>query len=172
MSMSYPMAWQSSAPGPKFSNTVMLVIRAILVFWTSLAFAGTGDRAADKAREIEDDLIAPCCWTQPVSQHYSEAAEEIRQGVREMVAAGKTREEILDYYVSIYGERILATPRARGFNILVYIMPWVAFILGTWLLVMILRKLRAPRAIESPAKSALPDACYSAVIEKELKDLE
>jgi cytochrome c-type biogenesis protein CcmH len=170
--MSYPMAWQTNVPEPKFSNMATLMIRAFLVFWTSLAFGGTGDRTADKAREIEDNLIAPCCWTQPVSQHYSEAAEEIRRGVREMVAAGKTREEILDYYVSIYGERILATPRAKGFNILVYIMPWIAFILGTWLLVVILKKLRAPRAIEGPAESALPDAGYSAVVEKELRDLE
>jgi cytochrome c-type biogenesis protein CcmH len=170
--MSYPMAWQTDVSEPKFSNKVMLMIRAFLLFWTSLAFAGTGDRTADKAREIEDILIAPCCWTRPVSQHYSEAAEEIRRGVREMVAAGKTREEILDYYVSIYGERILATPRASGFNILVYIMPWLAFILGTWLLIMILKKLRAPRAIKDPAESALPDAGYSTVIEEELRDLE
>lgn len=152
-------------------NTLMLMIQAILVFWTGLAFAGTGDQPADKARKIEDNLIAPCCWTQPVSQHYSEAAAEIRKEVREMVAAGKTREEILDYFVSKYGERILATPRARGFNILVYIMPWLAFILGTWLLIMILKKLRASQAIRDQAESALPDADYSAVIEKELRNL-
>ena len=82
ISMSYPMAEQPKAPEPRFSNKVMLVIWAILVFWMSFVFAGTGDRAADKAREIEENLIAPCCWTQPVSQHYSEAAEEIRQGER------------------------------------------------------------------------------------------
>ena len=26
-----------------------------------------GQQAADAAREIEDNLIAPCCWSQPVS---------------------------------------------------------------------------------------------------------
>ena len=75
-------------------------------------------QAAQKAREIEDSLIAPCCWSQPVSQHYSEVTDQIRLEVRAMVEAGKSRDEILDYYVAEYGERILAAPRAEGFNAL------------------------------------------------------
>jgi len=157
---------------------VQILILVAAAFWgstlalrTAGAF-GAADQTAEKAREIEDLLIAPCCWSQPVSQHQSAAAEEIRRGVREMLAAGKTREEILDYYAAIYGERILATPRARGFNILVYILPWVALVLGSGLLAVVLKKLRAPKGLEQPAESPLPPDRYSAVIDKELRDLD
>ena len=147
------------------------LLGSIPLRWTRMAFSIT-NQTDEKAREIEDNLIAPCCWSQPVSQHQSAAAEEIRKGVREMLAAGKTREEILEYYVAIHGERILATPRARGFNALVWVMPGIALILGAWLLVMILKRLRVPRVSMQPERSTRPPDQYSAVIDQELRDLE
>jgi cytochrome c-type biogenesis protein CcmH len=135
-----------------------------------LAFGAENDQAAKTEREIEDNLIAPCCWSQPVSQHYSEAADQIRKEVHAMVAAGKSRDEIVDYYVAKYGERILAAPRVKGFNVLAYVLPWTALILGAWLLIALLRKLRKPAPAPSPAP--LPDARYAAAVEKEIRDLE
>ena len=87
-----------------------------------------------------------------------------------MVAAGKSREEILDYFVAQYGERILATPRPRGFNRLVYILPGVVLIFGAGLLYIRLKKFRSPAP--SPPPEPKPDAHYASIIEKELKDLE
>jgi cytochrome c-type biogenesis protein CcmH/NrfF len=127
---------------------------------------------AEKVREIEDNLIAPCCWSQPVSQHYSEVAEQIRQEVSAMVEAGKSRDEIYDYYVAKYGERILATPRARGFNALVYIMPLGALALGAWFVVILIRRLRAPALAGLPDSPPAPDDRYHARIEKEMRDLD
>ncbi len=154
-------------------NASLFRIRVSLIpalLWAMVCFGADSKQDAEKAREIEDNLIAPCCWSQPVSQHYSEVAEQIRNEVRAMVAAGKSRDEIMDYYVAKYGERILATPRAKGFNVLVYILPWASLILGAWLVIVLLKKLRAPAAAPSP--SPLPDARYASVIEKEMKDLE
>lgn len=135
------------------------------------ASSGADKAQIDKtAREIEDNLIAPCCWTQPISQHYSEVSEKIRKEVRAMVAAGRSRDEILDRYVEEYGERILAVPRAKGFNRLAYILPWLALILGAWLLAILLKKLRAPVPAAGPAP--LPDPRYASAVEKEMKELE
>ena len=141
-----------------------------ILFWAIAALGAESKQNAEKAREIEDHLIAPCCWSQPVSQHYSEVAEQIRKEVSEMVAAGKSRDEILDYFVSQYGERILATPRPKGFNTMVYILPCVALIVGAWLLYVLLKRLRSP--ISSPVPAPLPGDRYASIIEKELKDLE
>jgi cytochrome c-type biogenesis protein CcmH/NrfF len=148
-------------------------IFVVVLLCAVYSFGADSSLTAEKAREIreiEDNLIAPCCWSQPVSQHYSEEAEQIRNGVSQMVAAGKSRDEILNYYVARYGERILATPRAKGFNVLAYVLPWAALLLGAWFLFILLRKLRAPAP--APQPSPLPDARYASVIEKELKDLE
>jgi cytochrome c-type biogenesis protein CcmH len=148
----------------------IFMIPIIGLLWVAASWGADNAQIDKKAREIEDNLIAPCCWTQPVSEHSSDVAEKIRKEVREMVAAGKSRDEILDRYVAEYGERILATPRAKGFNRLVYILPWLALILGAWLLILLLKKLRAPVPASDPAP--LPDPRYTSVVEKEMKDLE
>ncbi len=128
-----------------------------------------------RAKAIEEKVIAPCCWTQPVSQHYSEAAGTIRKQIREMLAAGKSEEEILDYYVAEYGERILASPRARGFNILAYVLPWVSLAAGLAVLGLALRRWRSRGTANDtdalPTESA-PDAEYDERIEKELRRLD
>jgi len=155
----------------KCSNLFRMGASLILLMLYAVTSVGAQGEQLDKtAREIEDTLIAPCCWSQPVSQHYSEVSEQIRKEVREMLAAGKSREEILDYYVSQYGERILATPRPRGFNVLAYVLPWGALILGVWLLFVILKKLRSP--VTEPESTALPDERYTSIVEKEVKDLD
>ena len=125
---------------------------------------------AKLVREITDNLIAPCCWTQPISQHESAVAVQMRQEVRSMVAAGMSREEIMDHFVSQYGERVLATPRPEGFNRLVYLLPWIVLVFGVWLLFILLKKLRtsAPAASQTPSL----DNRYASLVEKELKDLE
>jgi cytochrome c-type biogenesis protein CcmH len=148
-----------------------ICLGAILgMLWVAAALGADNAQIDKKAREIDDNLIAPCCWTQPVSEHYSEVAEKIRKEVRAMVAAGSSRDEILDHFVAQYGERILAAPRATGFNGLVYILPWLALVLGAWLLIILIKKLRAPVPVSNPAP--LPDAQYTSAVEKEMKELE
>jgi cytochrome c-type biogenesis protein CcmH len=145
-----------------FASFIALILLAFPIF--------SADNAA-LIRDIENNLIAPCCWTQPISEHYSEVAEQMRQEVRTMVAQGKSRDEILDYYVAKYGERILATPRPKGINRLVYILPWAALILGAWGLFVLLKKRRLPAPAPAPMQTA-PEDHYAEIIEKELKDLD
>jgi cytochrome c-type biogenesis protein CcmH len=127
----------------------------------------------ETAHEIERLLIAPCCWSQPVAQHYSEAADQIRKEVRELLAAGKSKQEILDYYVSRYGERILASPRPRGFNLLVYVLPAVFLLSGTGVVVLFLKKQTMQSADQSLSALAEPvlDEQYASRVERELREL-
>lgn len=139
--------------------------------WALTAVGAADDPNAARVRAIENNLIAPCCWNQPISEHYSAVSEQMRQEVRTMVAAGKSRDEILDYYVAKYGERILATPRPKGINLLAYILPWAALLLGGWGVLVLLQKRRRP-APEPAAIEPVSDGRYDALIEKELKELD
>jgi cytochrome c-type biogenesis protein CcmH len=140
------------------------------IMWASVSFGAQSQPASEEEREIDDQLIAPCCWTQPVSQHYSEVAEKIRNEVHEMVTAGKSRDEILDHFVAQYGERILAKPRAKGFNALIYLLPWAALLLGAFLVILLLKKMRSPST--APTPSPMPDSRYASAVEKEMKELD
>ena len=149
----------------------MPILLNILV--AMLMGAPTADDVDAQARRIEGNLIAPCCWSQPVSQHYSETAEQIKSEVRHMLTQGYTEQQIYDHYVSLYGERILASPRAKGFNLLVWVLPWVSLGLGTFILVMLLRKWRQRNQVLQPEASGRDiDEKYAARMERELRDME
>lgn len=157
---------------------VSAVVWVVLVLLMSGAVyaegALTGEALDEKAREIDNMLMAPCCWTQPVSKHYSGVATEIRQGIRKMLAEGKTQQEILDFYVAKYGKRILSMPPAQGFDLMAYVSPVLFLALGGWGLVAVIRRLKRGRLAESPEAapvSAVKDE-YAERLERELRERE
>lgn len=125
-----------------------------------------------EARAIETMVIAPCCWSQQVSVHQSPAATDMKTRIRQMLDAGLQRQEILDAFQSEFGARILAEPPARGFNLLLYIVPLLTFVLtaaGLWVLV---RTMTRHRPATEPDIPADLDARYTDRLRDELDDLD
>ena len=58
--------------------------------------------------DLEQSLMAPCCWSGTVAAHGN---SEMESSIREMVSQGLTRQQVLDKFVAIYGEKILAKPK-------------------------------------------------------------
>ena len=54
-----------------------------------------------------------------------EISFQMRAVIREMLAEGRTRDEILDYFVDRYGADILAAPPKSGSNLVAWILPVV-----------------------------------------------
>lgn len=77
--------------------------------------------------DVEQSLMATCCWSGTVYDHGN---KEMELNIAAMVGNGKTKAEILDYYTAQYGERVLAVPKAEGFNIFAWIAPILIFGLG------------------------------------------
>ena len=128
-----------------------------------------------EARVIEAMVIAPCCWSQQVSVHSSPAATEMRQNIRERLAAGQSRVQILEAYTTEHGERILAEPPAKGFNRVLYVLPPILGFAGLGMLVVVVRRFtrRSRGAATEPAASApSPPASKTASDEDERLDEE
>jgi cytochrome c-type biogenesis protein CcmH len=151
------------------------VLRVVTLFLLALAVArpaGAGDIERD-ARELETRLIAPCCFSQQVSLHQSEAATEVRRDIRRRLSAGETRDQILDAYVAQYGKRILVEPPAEGFDTMLYILPPLGLILTAALTVAIVRRFAARGQVAAPlAPAGSVDQAYGAALDDELRDLD
>lgn len=120
-------------------------------------------KQAAQARSIEAQLIAPCCFRQTVAEHQSPQAESVRAEVRRMLDGGAREQEVVDFFVNKYGEAILAAPRARGFNLIAYLMPVLAFGIGLAVVAVQLRRWRRagpprPDGTASSGASASPQA--------------
>jgi cytochrome c-type biogenesis protein CcmH len=66
-------------------------------------------------------------------------AQQMRAIVREQVAAGKSPQEIKDYFVSKYGEWVLLAPTTKGFSLVAWVGPFVVLIAGLALGLIFLR---------------------------------
>jgi cytochrome c-type biogenesis protein CcmH/NrfF len=119
-------------------GTVLFVMMMPLAAGTALrTVPEVRDEQKARILRIEDEVPAPCCYTEPVSRHQSEVALKMRLEIAKWVAAGKTDQEILNTYVSQYGKEVLVDPR----TIPGWWMPWVpwiavilAVVFGFWLL--------------------------------------
>ena len=120
-----------------------------------------------RTKEITKDLISPCCWAGTV--YDLDHNPEIEEQVERFLAQGKTKQEILDYYVGIYGERVLAIPKAEGFNVMVWITPALAAIFGLLILAFYLRLSNPNKITVSSELSTIP---FDNEIEKELREMD
>jgi len=144
-----------------------VIRRGILI---SLVFPITflaGQQKEALVKDLEQSLMAPCCWSGTVADHGN---PEMEARIWEMVERDLTRQQVLDIFVSEYGERILAKPVARGFNLMVWVAPVVVFLLGIFIMINYQKhKARKPSlAIVTETPGQLP---YDDLIEKELKEM-
>ena len=94
------------------------------------------------AQGINRSLMCPVCPSETIDQSRVELAQQMRDLVVEMLEEGRSKEEILDFFVSRYGEDVLAAPPKSGFNILVWIVPVLVLPVVVTILVMVLRNMR------------------------------
>lgn len=79
--------------------------------------------------EVSSQLRCVVCQGLSIQDSPSTLAQEMRGVVREQLEAGRTPEEVKAYFVDRYGEWVLLRPMARGFNLIVYLLP-IAMILA------------------------------------------
>jgi cytochrome c-type biogenesis protein CcmH/NrfF len=132
----------------RFALLLLLVASSIAAVASDAASADPSQQ--QRIRRLEESLLAPCCWAEPVSVHRSEIALEMRLEIERFVAEGRTDREILDHYKGLHGTRILIEPEglARWW---VYFIPSLAAALGLALVVIIIRRLLRARPTDQPA---------------------
>jgi cytochrome c-type biogenesis protein CcmH len=113
-----------------------------------------------EAYEIASQLRCVVCQNLSVADSPSEMAQQMREIVRQRLAAGERPAEVVQYFVDRYGEWILLAPPRRGFNLLVWGVPFVAVAVGLVTVGVLLRRWTrpaagAPRGPEPPLDPAL-----------------
>ncbi len=101
----------------------------------------------ERIKSIEQRLACTCgctldiftCRTTDFTCTYS---PELHREVVELDRAGKTAQEILDAFVTKYGEKALMAPKPEGFNLWGYLLPGSAILLGGGALVAFISRRR------------------------------
>ena len=126
-----------------------MAFRIILILLTLL---GGGLQAApapdleEQTRAISAELRCVVCQNLSVSDSPSEMAQQMRASVREQLQAGKSPQEIKDFFVSKYGEWVLLKPTDTGFNRLLWWLPLTVLIIGVITALLLARRWAARKA--------------------------
>ncbi len=128
----------------------------------------------NEVNAVAKQLYCPVCENISLDVCPTTACAQWRALIREQLAAGKTADEIKDYFVANYGDRVLSTPPTRGFNWLVYILPPLIFLGGVYLVIRVLRSVKSKtpsQAAQSPDEKPVADQNdpYFAQMEAELE---
>ncbi|MCG5054479.1 MAG: cytochrome c-type biogenesis protein CcmH [Myxococcales bacterium] len=67
-------------------------------------------------KELQQSLIAPCCFRQTLDAHISPMAEELRQEIHQRLSAGQSADAIRQDLTARFGPEVLARPPSGSFG--------------------------------------------------------
>jgi cytochrome c-type biogenesis protein CcmH len=79
--------------------------------------------------DLEGEVMCPTCKT-TLDQSTAPIANRIRQFITARIAAGDTKSQIKAKLVAQFGPAILAEPSKHGFNLLAWVLPFLALGVG------------------------------------------
>ena len=132
---------------------MMLRIAGILAMVLAMVAPALAQEPQTTLPDIEDEVMCPVCGTTLELASESQQAVRERELVRNLIAEGKTKDEIKDALVAEFGDEVLALPDDAGFDLAAWLVPGLA-ILGAGVAIFVgLRRWRvATPAAGSPAE--------------------
>jgi cytochrome c-type biogenesis protein CcmH len=98
-----------------------------------------------RAIALERELRCLVCQNQTLAESNAPLAMDLRNQIREQLAAGKSEREVLDYLVARYGDFVRYRPPLKASTLLLWAGPFVFLIGGFYLLARFLRRRRVPQ---------------------------
>ena len=149
----------------------LLLLIAILFLSPGSVNAQGGGPTANEVNAIAKNLYCPVCENVPLDACPTLACQQWRQQIADKLTLGWNEDQIYDFFVEQYGDRVLASPPLRGLNWLIYLLPPLAISLAAFLLYRNMKQWRKPESSSAKTTTAKP-LDYVQELEDELKARE
>jgi cytochrome c-type biogenesis protein CcmH len=142
---------------------VTLLRRLLLALSLALPLAVVAKEAAPasddpvleaKVMRIAAELRCLVCQNQTIADSNATLAQDLRREVREMIAAGKTDDEIRDFMIERYGDFVLYRPRMTAQNLLLWAAPALLLLIAGVVLFRVIRRRGQETDIETEGPEA------------------
>jgi cytochrome c-type biogenesis protein CcmH len=132
---------------------------------------------SDLEKKLQYELICMCgtCGRKRIGECTCPVAADMRAEVARLAAAGKTHDEIIDYYVEKYGsQEPLASPIDEGFNRLAWLLPYALGAAGVLVIGGVAFRWSRRGTAGSPEAEPRPqaNAALESRLDDELRDLD
>ena len=163
----------------KRSLLILLAALAIVgAVWSYVWLSTPPQQTLDQeVHDVGVQLKCLQCQGENVADSPSVFSVESRYVIRQQLQSGKSEQQVIQYFVSRYGNRILLSPQWSGFQLLAWLVPIGMLLVGLLLVYAVLRTWRAqPPILEKGQEDALKQVndadlvYYREQLERELAD--
>ncbi len=143
------------------------------LFLGLLIFHGRASVPEDLISRIAGNLKCVCECAHLLNVCGDECGEAPKQTaeIRELLAEGKTEEEVYASLEARYGIRVLAEPKPEGFSLLAWAAPVVVLLGGACLVIVVVRKLKPTAPSRPPEEvSRKIEGKYRRLLDRELQE--
>lgn len=122
--------------------TLLAAVLVVALVIGSGVLSSAPPTAQQRAQSIESSLRCPSCEDLSVAESSASTAVTVRATVTQMIAEGKTNQQIVDYLVARYGPSMVLDPPASGWSLLVWLLPLLGGMAALAVLVTVLIRRR------------------------------
>lgn len=139
----------------------------------SVVYAQKSTPTDNDVLRVAKQLYCPVCPNTPLDVCETKACEDWRAQIRDQLSEGWKDQQIIDYFVAQYGERVLAEPQRKGFTSLVWFLPLIVVLVGLAIVYEMLRNWRKQKStwVATVTAPAIPDAILKK-IEREIREMD
>lgn len=104
----------------------------VIAVFTAFPFQAETFAAEPKTTELEvsNSIMSPVCPGKLLTACPSAEGAQLREVVRRKVDAGETKEQIVQYFVEVYGPSVLPAPPPEGFFLTAWLLPFMGLVSG------------------------------------------
>jgi cytochrome c-type biogenesis protein CcmH len=128
------------------------VVAIVAAIWSYAFLQNSPQQTLDKrAHDVASQLKCPICQGESVADSPSALAQQMRGVIRQQLQAGKSEQEVIQYFQNSYGNSIVWSPPWQGFTLLAWLAPIGLSLAGLVVLFFILRDWQMSSALNSTA---------------------
>ena len=124
-------------PLPRIAGAAGVAVFLLLAAHPAPALAAP---VKDQARAITDEIICPCSCGEVLTGCTCDTGISMKNFVETSVKSGKSGDQIMGALVAQYGEVVRGAPKAQGFNLIVWVAPFAATLVGFLIAYTVLRR--------------------------------
>ncbi len=125
----------------RHSLLIFFVVVAIIgsIWFYTLLVSPSKQTLDQRVHDVASQLKCLVCQGESVADSPATLSLQMRGVIRQQLQSGKSEQEVIQYFVSRYGDRILLSPTWQGFTLLAWLVPIALMLGGILLLFVVLR---------------------------------
>ena len=117
-----------------------VVVAIISSIWLYTFLVSPSKQTLDqRVHDVASQLKCLVCQGESVADSPATLSLQMRGVIRQQLQSGKSEQEVIQYFVSRYGDRILLSPTWQGLTLLAWLVPIALMVGGILLLFVVLR---------------------------------